>query len=761
MWCGRQSCHNQFPHFKATSSIEFHSPKCQIHGTTSSHFTWRCAAATAIVQNAGRTSRKQGITVGAESVDKEASLSEVIGIDHARLKRLVISHPALLHASPKQLVPRLMRLSEVLKSPIEQVLILVSRAPGVLSSSPTIFLEKAVEMEVALGLRKETILCLLSMQPEFLEIPTKRLANRCFQLAMLLNVSLFAALKALTRLPPSSLFELFGLRPTSIAMRHAQLKEMLQVSVGVPGIPLPDDPTIADDGGIAFTPLLMRRPLPGALKALSPRDRHEALRSLKSAAHIIGAASRAASRLPRRPSCASALILKCPQLLLMSPEELLATHRALLSILQVPHARLAALLSRCPTLLLHPASDIQHTWACLLQCLSLPRAGLVSRLLQQPQLLEVPGEDVEGRVSALQTNLELERYEVVRMLRNHIQLLRADPAAVGRKMRFLSALFGISLEAVNQSVRLQPGLLTLSLEMLRRKCEGLHLVLLPELYQHHSLDRNRVANSPSLKEFSMPASAHTSAGTSHRNLPTAKMLDTNTVRNVMTPSPHSGLPSYLSSSVANHVVHTSCMSPSSNSPSLSPKPSQCHPCISHIINHHPTLLTLSTKTLCHKLGGLSLYFGIEERLFRRVVLDHPLLLTTSTQNLRYKCSELQFILGISSRAARFLILAHPSVALTAHCSTIKRSLLAACRQHIQPGSTVMCQESRNVSVQGRNVRLGSESALVSSEDSSAGIEEEECSVSITADMEMLEARLSSFVMRCSLTYLSRILSSLV
>eukprot|EP00955_Chlamydomonas_euryale_P019297 205686-Chlamydomonas_euryale.AAC.1 len=47
----------------------------------------------------------------------------------------------------------------------------------------------------------------------------------------------------------------------------------LSPASGVPSaVPLPDDPTIGDDGRVALTPLLMRHPLPAASSGLPPSE---------------------------------------------------------------------------------------------------------------------------------------------------------------------------------------------------------------------------------------------------------------------------------------------------------------------------------------------------------------------------------------------------------------------------------------------------------------------------------------------------------
>ena len=52
---------------------------------------------------------------------------------------------------------------------------------------------------------------------------------RCRQLSDALGVTPLAMVGALVRLPPSPLFEFLGLRPTSLAVRFAQLRDLLQV----------------------------------------------------------------------------------------------------------------------------------------------------------------------------------------------------------------------------------------------------------------------------------------------------------------------------------------------------------------------------------------------------------------------------------------------------------------------------------------------------------------------------------------------------
>ena len=282
----------------------------------------------------------------------------------------------------------------------------------------------------------------------------------------------------------------------------------------VPGsIPLPDEPTIAHDGSIAFSPLLMRSPLPGAFNGArsdseystghSGVQRHEICRLRKDLNRMADAVERAAAeagRPPSGPSCAAALVLKCPMLLLAQPESVASSHRALLSMLQVPHTRLAATLSRCPMLLLSHASDLQDTWACLQQWLGLPREKLAIRLLQQPQLLLLTRTDVERRMRRLAHELGWDgegqaegsagedgggsMRAVCGLLRNQIQLLGADPVRVAAKIPALASALGVRTGVAHGMARRQPALLMLSESTLRRNLSGLHDVLIPPPPHH-------------------------------------------------------------------------------------------------------------------------------------------------------------------------------------------------------------------------------------------------------------------------------------
>jgi hypothetical protein len=143
---------------------------------------------------------------------------------------------------------------------------------------------------------------------------------------------------------------------------------------------------------------------------------------------------------------------------------------------------------------------------------------------------------------------------------------------------------------------------------------------------------------------------------------------------------------------------------------------------------------------------------------RAVALDYPLLLAIPTKNLRYRCEELQFMMGISSTAARLLILAHPSAALKAQCSALKMSLLTGFVQHLQQSS------SSKVCIPGKVLEYIKGESVECSEDMgsnkgmySAFVKEEP----VVSDFisQVLDAKLSSFVLNCSLSSLSRVLSS--
>ena len=242
---------------------------------------------------------------------------------------------------------------------------------------------------------------------------------------------------------------------------------------------LPDDPTIAHDGGIALTPLLMRCPLPGAGAGLRPHDWLTVRKQLRRAAEAVELEVARAGRLPTGPTCAAALVIKCPQLMLVSPAWLASSYSALRAMLKASPTRLAVLLARCPSLLLLPASSLQETWSCLQQELGLPGQALASRLLQQPQLLRLSGQDVRLRVQQLGGTLGWHEGHVRRMLRNQVQLLGAAPNSVLAKVTALAEALGVSEPAAHAMAQRQPALLTLSSDTLRRNLHGLHCVLQP------------------------------------------------------------------------------------------------------------------------------------------------------------------------------------------------------------------------------------------------------------------------------------------
>lgn len=242
---------------------------------------------------------------------------------------------------------------------------------------------------------------------------------------------------------------------------------------------LPDDPTIAHDGGIALTPLLMRFPLPGAGAGLRPHEWLTVRKQLRRAAEAVELEVARAGRLPMGPTCAAALVIKCPQLMLVSPVYIASSYGALRAMLKASPTRLAVMLARCPSLLLLPASSLQDTWSCLQQELGLPGQVLASRLLQQPQLLRLSGQDVQLRMQHLGGALGWHEGLVRRMLQNQVQLLGASPTSVLAKISTLAEALGVSEPAAHAMAQRQPALLTLSSSTLRRNLQGLHDVLQP------------------------------------------------------------------------------------------------------------------------------------------------------------------------------------------------------------------------------------------------------------------------------------------
>lgn len=115
---------------------------------------------------------------------------------------------------------------------------------------------------------------------------------------------------------------------------------MLQVSTSTPsaqapGAPLPDDPTLADDGRIAFTPLLMRSPMPAAQRSVPPHEWATVRANLRRAASAIEQRSFEAGRLPQGPGVVAQLVLKCPQLLLLPMRSMAASYNVLRDVMQV------------------------------------------------------------------------------------------------------------------------------------------------------------------------------------------------------------------------------------------------------------------------------------------------------------------------------------------------------------------------------------------------------------------------------------------
>jgi hypothetical protein len=254
------------------------------------------------------------------------ALAARLGVPRAAVRALLRQHPPLSELPLESLAVGVPELARALGVPLQQALFMVGRSPRVLDASPEALAMRAAALGAAAGLPAEQAMFLAARQPALLDAPPARVANEASKLGAALGCSPRGALQLLARLSPRQLYAVLGMSGSTVAQR---LREVLDA------LGLPSDSTRALDC------LALVAKHPGLLVA-PPSD---VGRSTDALLVVLGQSA--------QPDVA-AILSRCPSLLTLPAEQLLANHQGLMLQLGVGRATAARMLTRHPQLLRMP-----------------------------------------------------------------------------------------------------------------------------------------------------------------------------------------------------------------------------------------------------------------------------------------------------------------------------------------------------------------------------------------------------------------------
>ncbi|KXZ56427.1 hypothetical protein GPECTOR_1g380 [Gonium pectorale] len=305
-------------------------------------------------------------------------------------------------------------------------------------------------------------IALIARQPAFLEVPLQRLCGRCYELAELLEVTPYQACLCLSRMTPEELDLTLQAQPQAIQSAFARLAAAmatLEQQRQQQGLGFQDAAPASVEGEGADrgddwpdgSPEVEGLPLPSPLAVPPPRPRFPA------ATH--------------RSETTRRMVLQCPRLLMLRAGAVRASALHLRSLLGVTYNALRSLLARNPRLLLLPPEQRVATLDALVRELRLRDPQVAARLVaQQPAMLHWTPAALRGKLEEMGSALGLAPDGVARLCRNQPILLAMSSDHLAAKLARLQQLLGLpGAEEARQVVLRQPGTLSMSSDAVERK----------------------------------------------------------------------------------------------------------------------------------------------------------------------------------------------------------------------------------------------------------------------------------------------------
>ncbi|KAF8071224.1 hypothetical protein HT031_001307 [Scenedesmus sp. PABB004] len=377
------------------------------------------------------------------------AISAQLGLPAAGVRAVVRAHPALAGVPLERLVRCLPPLAHALGVPLAQALFMAARAPGVLDADPAALLGAAAALADAVALPAEQVAFMAARQPGLLDAPPARMAAEAAKLGAALGCSTRGGLQLLSRLGPAELHAVLSMSGGTVARRLPEVLEALG---------LPSDSTARLD----MLSLVAKHP---GLLAASLSDVG------RSTDALLVAFQQSA------PLTFAAVLGRCPSLLTLPAEALLANYQGLLLALGVGRPTLARVLARHPQLLRSPPDAVAAKLRWMAFRLYLPQAQVVAMVVRQPALLSRDSAALGDALSGLQATLGTSYAGAVAAVARAPNLLLWAPASLARKHALLLDATGLPPARLNALLLQQPGLLTLGVDALTATLDALRDVL--------------------------------------------------------------------------------------------------------------------------------------------------------------------------------------------------------------------------------------------------------------------------------------------
>ncbi|WIA12131.1 hypothetical protein OEZ85_012204 [Tetradesmus obliquus] len=313
------------------------------------------ASSTAIAARR-RNSKQERDSEAEQSIDepqidlgrRAEAISSHLQLHPADVLALVRRNPAIAALPLDKLCKGLPGLAHALGVPLRQALFMVARQPAVLDADIQQLLRSSEQLAAAVQLPAEQVMFMAARQPALLSSPA-RIAAEAQKLAAALGCSPRGALQLLSRLGSEQLHSVLSMSSSTVLQRLPEVVEALGL----------------------------------------PSDSTRKLDMLH-------------------------LVAKHPGLLAASLSDIgRSTDALLVAFQQSPPLTFAAVLGRCPSLLTVPAEQILANYQGLLLQLGVSRGTLARMLTKHPQLLRAAPDNIAAKLRAMAFQLYLPQGQVV------------------------------------------------------------------------------------------------------------------------------------------------------------------------------------------------------------------------------------------------------------------------------------------------------------------------------------------------------------
>ncbi|KAF6256073.1 hypothetical protein COO60DRAFT_148194 [Scenedesmus sp. NREL 46B-D3] len=411
----------------------------------SRRFSHRSLASSTAIRARRRNSRQERDSEAEQSIDepqidlgrRAEAISSQLQLRPEHVRSLVRRNPAIAAVPLEKLRKGLPGLAHVLGVPLSQALFMVARQPGVLDADVQQLQRSCEQLAAAVQLPAEQVMFLAARQPALLASPA-RMAAEAQKLGAALGCSACGALQLLSRLGSEQLHSVLSMSSSTVLQRLPEVVEALG---------LPSDSTRKLD----MLHLVAKHP--GLLAA-----------SLGDIGRSTDALLVAFQQSP--PLTFAAVLGRCPSLLTLPAEQILANYQGLLLQLGVSRGALARMLAKHPQLLRAAPESTAVKLRAMAFKLYLPQGQVVSMCVRQPALLSKDSGSLAAALASLQALLRCNYQAAVAAAVRAPNLLLWRPASLQRKHAMLLQATQLPAVRLNALLLQQPGLLTLSLGQL-------------------------------------------------------------------------------------------------------------------------------------------------------------------------------------------------------------------------------------------------------------------------------------------------------